>query len=262
MMRRIAQACQPMIGRMVNHWALGRSTLDHALRAVLPGRCLLCQTTEAGPLDLCRYCAPRLKRNVQPCAGCAEPGIMGFFCARCQHRFPAHDGLWVPWLYQDDMAYLIQRFKFEGDRAAGRLLLQLMKAERPLQGEADLMVLMPGHAYTRRERPLNALHWLGQRLAADWRIPLLAPHHFYRASDAPRQRGRAREARWQIDPNTLLTSGRRIQKVAAQRIVLLDDVVTTGASMHYAAAKLRQLGAQHIQGLAWGRTPVAMSAMV
>lgn len=262
MMRRIAQSCQPMIGCMVNKWRLGCSTFDQTLRRVLPGRCLLCQVTEAGPQDLCRYCEPLLKRNLQPCVGCAEPGVMGFFCARCQHRFPAHDGLVVPWLYQDEMAYLIQRFKFEGDRVAGRLLLQLMQAERPLQTAFDLMVLMPGHRYSRRERPLNALSWLGQRLAAAWRIPLLAPRHFYRAAHAPQQRGRTRQARWQIDPKTLLTSGRWAQSVTAQRIVLLDDVVTTGASMHYAAAKLRQLGADHVQGLAWGRTPVVMPTVV
>lgn len=262
MMRRIARPCQPMIGCLVNKWHLGRSLLDQTLRRVLPGRCLLCQATEAGPRDLCRYCEPMLRRNAQPCVGCAEPDVMGFFCARCQRRFPAHDGLCVPWLYQGEMAHLIQRFKFEGERVAGRLLLQLMQAEHPLQGTFDLMVLMPGHHYARRERPLNALQWLGRRLAADWHMPLLAPRHFYRAANTPRQRGRTRQARWQIAPETLLTSTRLAPVVAAKRIVLLDDVVTTGASMHYAAERLRQLGAHHIQGLAWGRTPVAMHGMV
>jgi ComF family protein len=160
--------------------------------------------------------------------------------------------LLAAFFYGGPLADAIIAFKHSGHAEYGKRLGQLMvnalKSELP---EVDLVVPVPLHRKRARQRGYNQAAMLAKVVARAVGAP--AREALYRAIDTGSQRGRTREER--IAQLAGAFAVRRAGDVAEKRILLVDDVVTTGATMRGSAGALSRAGARHICALALALVP-------
>src|SRR5690606_6465747 len=112
------------------------------------------------------------------------PGHAPRLCGRCMTRPPAFMATRAPLLYRGEVRTLMQRFKFDGDRRSGQMLLSVfLQAEsiRDAMGHdnemashlPEALVAVPLHTGRARQRGFNQAHWLATRLADRLDIPLM-----------------------------------------------------------------------------------------
>ena len=120
---------------------------------------------------------------------------------------------------------------------------------------ADSVIAMPLSASRLRERGFNQSFELAKHLApqkADGRTLLRLGHSIH-------QVGASRAERLAQAHNTFWVAPLRIAELRGKRVVLVDDVMTTGATMFEAARTLRQAGVAHITGLVFARAQLTES---
>ncbi|KFF50705.1 hypothetical protein GY26_00180 [Gammaproteobacteria bacterium MFB021] len=225
--------------------------LERWLRRALPGYCAFCYARLAGDLPWCADCDDDLPWNVAACERCAEPLPSAYDnhrCGRCLQRPPAFDAAWVPLRYEGELIRLVQRFKFSADPRAGTLMVELlvhaMGANAPC---GERLIGVPGSWTRTRERGFDPVAWLGGSLAARWQLPRLAAQ---RQRDSSSQRGLDRAARRRNVKDAFVIEG-----PLPESVLLLDDVMTTGATLEALALACRRAGARRIGVVALARTP-------
>ena len=224
-------------------------TLQHWL---LPLRCLLCGARGADGLDLCRECAAELPRNRRCCARCALPlAEPAALCGECQRRPPPWARAWSPIRYGWPLDRLEARFKFGRDLAAGRVLGTLWAREPHPDDLPDLIVPVPLHRSRLRRRGYNQALELARPLARRWGLPL--------RYDLLR-RTRSTEAQSELDA---IARRRNVRgafvlhpgATLPDHIALLDDVMTTGATLAECVRVLRRAGVVRIDAWSLARAP-------
>ncbi|MGM0692586.1 MAG: ComF family protein [Pseudomonadota bacterium] len=226
--------------------------VDRWLRWALPGRCVFCLTPLPGAYPWCEACFAELPWNLPACPGCAEPqpgAVRGRRCGHCLRRAPAFDGAWVPLRYEAEVAGLVQRFKFDASPRAGRVLLELLVAGLPPTARdwPEALVPVPLHPRRARERGFDQAQWLAVRLSRQLGYPVVPAQ---RNRNTRSQRGLDRgERRRNLRGAFRLVSG------LPRRVVLVDDVMTTGATLDALALACRRAGAEEVQAWAVARTP-------
>ncbi len=229
------------------------STLGTRLQQwLLPLKCLLCGAPGANGIDLCADCAGELPRNTSCCARCALPlAIPAALCGECQRRPPPWDAAWAPFRYAWPLDRLESRYKFGRDLAAGRVLAAMWQAEpRPLE-LPDLILPVPLHRGRLRQRGYNQALELAKPLARALNIPL---------QNDLLQRHRATPAQTELDA---VTRRRNMHGAFALRagvalptyVAILDDVMTTGATLAECARVLKRAGVQRVDVWALARAP-------
>lgn len=225
-----------------------RSTVDGRLRrlsfALLPATCLLCGAGAQPPWDLCPPCRADLRRNDSCCARCGLPlAAAAAQCGRCLKRTPAYAATWAPYLYAAPLAGLLTRFKFGADLAAGRLLAQLaLAAGPPLPEPTAALLPVPLHADRLRERGYNQALELARPLARALDLPLL-PQTLQRLRDTTAQTGLSALARRR---NLRRAFGVSVGGGLPEHVILIDDVMTTGATVQECALALRRAGVARV----------------
>ena len=217
----------------------------------LPGRCVFCLDALQGHLPWCEACFPELPWNLPACPVCAEPqpgAARGRRCGHCLRRSPGYDRAWVPLRYDAEVAGLVQRFKFDASPRAGRVLLELLKAglSPAVQRWPDALVPVPLHPRRSRERGFDQAHWMAVRLGRQLSCPLSLAQ---RNRDTRTQRGLDRGER-----RRNLRGAFRVPAGLPRRVVLVDDVMTTGATLDALAVACRQAGAEEVQAWAVAMT--------
>jgi ComF family protein len=155
--------------------------------------------------------------------------------------------------YQFPWTDCVAKFKFRADPGLARALADLMRHApwvEPALERASRVVVMPLSRARLRERGFNQAFELARHLAPD----KADAQTLQRTEAGVHQVGASREDRianvrdafW-VDPN-------RLRHVRDQRLVLIDDVITTGASLYEAARALKTAGATHVTGLVFART--------
>lgn len=236
----------------LSRWIAAKDALQ---RFVLPHRCLLCGGAGADGLDLCRACALELPRNRHCCARCALPMAEPVaLCGNCQRKPPPWDGAWVPFRYAWPLDRLESRFKFGGDLAAGRVLSTLWLRDMPHAAWPALIVPVPLHASRLRQRGCNQALELSRALSRTLHVPLDVKHlHRTRATSAQTELGaqaRRRNVRGAFAAD---------QRDWPSHVALLDDVMTTGATLEAASRALRRAGVKRIDVWALARAPAVRS---
>jgi ComF family protein len=232
----------------VDGWA------DRLLRVVLPLRCLLCGERGSSGRDLCAGCARDLAVNAPCCPRCALPlETPAPLCGECIEREPPFASAWVPFRYEHPLDLLESRFKFRGDLAAGRVLASLMieREEVATPPRPDVIIPVPLHVSRLRERGYNQALELARPLARALDIPL-ASHLLRRVRSTVAQTGlnatmrrrNLRDAFAATDEGSL-----------PPHVALIDDVMTTGATVRECARVLRRAGASRVDVWALARAP-------
>ena len=223
-----------------------RPWVTAALDLVFPPLCPVCERLlGAGRRDpLCGTCWESLERIAPPwCRCCGAPlGIEGL-CGACRVRRPPFAYARAALLYRDVVREAIHAFKFGGRRGLavplGDLLAGLGTAALP--GAApDILVPVPLHPRRVRERGYNQALLLARRLAQAWGVPVaadalrrVAPTRPQTDLDAAERRRNVRDA----------FAVRRPELIAGRHVVLVDDVLTTGATAGECARILYRAGA-------------------
>jgi ComF family protein len=145
-------------------------------------------------------------------------------------------------------AVLVRRWKDAGLVRAGDVAVELVLATVP-PPPADVVVPVPARRERARRRGSDPPGRLAAALAAAWALPV-APHALRRVGGRP-QRGRVRAER-RRNAATAFGAGSRLPPAAA-RVVLVDDVYTTGATAHACARLLRAAGATRVDVVTFAR---------
>jgi len=219
---------------------------------LLPLRCLLCGASGADGMDLCADCAAELPRNLSCCARCALPlAVPAALCGECQRRAPPWDAAWAPFRYAWPLDRLESRYKFGRDLAAGRVLSSLWQTEPRAAVLPELILPVPLHRSRLRQRGYNQALELAKPLARAFDVPL--EHDLL-------QRQRATPAQTELDA---VTRRRNMRGAFALRpgislpahVAILDDVMTTGATLAECTRVLKRAGVQRVDVWALARAP-------
>ena len=227
----------------------GRRVIAAIGRLLLPPRCLLCGSAGDDGLDLCRECRPALPLQGPSCSACALPLQDGSpLCGRCLKRRPGFDAAWASFTYGGALERLLPRLKFHADLAAGAMLASLM-ASNPPSFSADVLVPVPLHRKRLAERGYNQALELARPLARSVGLPV-RPALLQRVRATTAQTGLSGAERRRNLRDAFATRG----KVPA-RVLLVDDVMTTGTTLTACAEALKRDGAQWVGCWVAARVP-------
>jgi len=202
--------------------------------------CEACVNRFAQPRERCRTCALAVAPGVQQCGGCVKnPPPLERCLAAVSYEYPWTD--------------LIVGYKFRehpGRAGAFALLLRSTPWVEPALEAADLVLPMPLSRTRLRTRGYNQALLLARQLA-----PAKTEHRLLlRIKDTPPQSSLHRRERLEGLSNAFAVDPLRRRPVDGARLVLVDDVMTSGATLFAAAQVLRAAGAAHITGLVIART--------
>lgn len=226
-------------------------------RLLWPPRCLACGERGHGVRDLCKACADALPWNRVACPRCALPlPLPAPACGRCLRRSPPLDAIHAACTYARPLDRLLPRFKFHGDLAAGRLLAQLLvDACAPLP-RPDLVLPIPLHRTRLRARGYDQALELAKPLARALGLPLRDDALLRLRPTAPQSELSAIARRRNVRDAFVVRSDAPLPA----HVVLVDDVMTTGATLHAAAQALRRAGVQRVDAWVCARVPLSCRA--
>jgi ComF family protein len=225
-----------------------------AVDLLYPPTCNFCgeelPTSDGGPV-LCRVCAERMKPPPGSyCRRCAMPCPELFvdrdYCPHCQRLKFGFSAVRTFGLYQRELREAVLRMKHAHEEplamSLGRELAALLKTS-PLPTEIDLVAPVPMHWLKRIWHGTNAAETLATSLARELSLPLVAD--LMRCGRMLRKQGTltARERRLNVRGAFAVSSALDIRGCT---ILLVDDVVTTGATADAIARPLRKAGAAEV----------------
>lgn len=220
--------------------------------AWLPGQCEVCRSWPARAL--CEACVSRFAQPRVRCRLCALPLHGSDVCGACLQHPPPWQACHAAVDYGYPWAAVVGRFKFEQAPAWAATLAQLMRSApwiEPALENADVVLPMPLSVQRLQERGYNQALLLAQALAPNkvQAHTLLRIRHTRTQSELPlKERLSNVDGAFAIEPKQRAALG-------GQRVVLVDDVMTTGASLRAAAQPLLQAGVAHLSCLVLARTP-------
>jgi len=216
-------------------------------RRLLPQACVLCGA-DSGDEQVCPPCDAELPRLAGGCCAiCALPLASGAVCGACLDDPPRYARVVVPFSYGYPLDALIRAYKYGGRLAHARLFGTALAAVAT--GSVDIIVAMPLSAARLAERGFNQALEIARVVAGATRIPL-APLACRKVVDTAPQaalpwKERARNVRRAFVCDADLTG---------RRVAVVDDVLTTGATLNELARVLRKAGAVEVQGWVVART--------
>lgn len=225
---------------------------NRAFAGLVPSQCAVCHAWPAQ--RVCGACIARFAQPQRRCSTCALALPVDVpTCGICLRIPPPLDQCLAALNYGYPWAQAIGQFKFQGDPGwAGTLaaLIRSMPGAEPALEAADLVLPIPLSRERLQERGFNQALLLAR---------CLAPHKtdatvLLRVLPTPAQTQLTRAERLQNLHNALVVDPLQQAVVAGRRVVVIDDVMTTGATLHAAAQALRRAGAVHICGIVAART--------
>ncbi len=177
----------------------------------------------------------------------------GATCAACVARPPRWDRARGAFVYEAASRRLVLDLKRSGRRdGLGTFSGWMAQAGRTLLDEADLIVPVPLH-YTRlASRGFNQSGWLAEALSRRTRVPV-AVDALKRIRRTPTQGGLSARARRRNMAGAFVLRPQRAGLVQGKRVLLVDDVLTTGATLSACTRALKRAGARHVDVLVLAR---------
>ena len=231
----------------------GLGKVDYVLRRALPGPCAFCLAPALAGEPWCAVCFATLPWNQYACVQCAQPqpeAVPGA-CGRCLRHPPPFVRSRVGLRYEGEIAALMQRFKFLAEPRAGTVLVTLMQESLAGLDRSQLpqaLLALPRHADRARERGFDQAEWLTTRLARQLELPCFTAR---RVRQTPTQRGLDRQARRRNLKDAFVVDAR-----LPPRVAVVDDIMTTGASLEALAEACLVAGAEEVEAWAVARTPL------
>jgi ComF family protein len=245
------------VPRCARRWADRLAALASTERWLLPGECLLCRAPTSPEDDslVCAVCRYRWRPVPLPqCGRCGQPIDRGADCRVCLDWPPeveqAASALW----FDESVRLAVHFFKYEGWRRLADPFALVMRYLPPLQG-AGVLVPIPLGAARARARGYNQSALLAGSLARLVNLPVAA-HLLRRTRDTVTQTS--------LPPEGREANVRGVFTMAAEdcppRVVLVDDVFTTGATLVAAARALVAHGVRQVAAVTLARAELPLAA--
>lgn len=208
---------------------------------------------------LCQSCFADLPYLIDACVQCAEPLPHRGRCPACQRQPPPFDYTCCNFLYREPLARWLQCLKDQRQLRQVAKLQWLMLNTRPAllttsaMQTLDAITYIPSARTKLLRRGFNPSEFLARAVAKQWHLPLL--HQALIKQGGQDQRSLGRVARFR-NMKASFRSGR--DAVNGLHILIVEDVVTTGATIFAAAAVLKQAGAASVG--VWALAKTAASA--
>ncbi len=241
---------------------LAQGVLARAADALLPPACFACGDAVAEQGLLCAACFPRFRLLGTPrCHCCGLPfademeAREAGLCAACLDAPPAYDRARAAWLYDEASKPVLLGFKY-GDRTdlAPALARAMARAGAELLAEADVLAPVPLHRLRLISRRYNQAGLLAKALGRMAGRPVLPARLTRRRATAPLA-GLSARSRAKALAGAISVSPRLSGRVAGHRVLLIFDVLTSGATANACAEALMAAGATGVDVLTVARTP-------
>lgn len=230
-------------------------TLAPLVDLIYPPRCPVCGDAIGLHIGLCAACWQQLEIPAEPgCATCqrpfAAPGLhAGAICAPCLQNPPSHDGIAAGTLYNDVSRRLVLAFKHGRRIALTPMLARLMAARLPARSGQEpgerLIVPVPLHRWRLWYRGFNQAALLARSLAAMGHGTLLVDA-LVRTKPTPNLGGLGVKARRRALSGAIRITGNGAKSVRGRSVILVDDVLTSGATSAACVAALKRAGATSV----------------
>jgi len=242
-----------------------RKLLDVPAYLVFPVSCGNCGQP-AGPVfsgGFCRTCLSSLRPVCPPfCDICGLPlhlfslnNQSSYVCGDCRKSPPLYQSLRSYGAYEGVLRSMIHRFKYEGMRPTGRIIGGFLSDHfSPLDFNESMDVIVPVPLHPRRlkERGFNQSTYLGRVLASAWGMKRAFKPVLKKVRDTDPQSGLDKIRRRRNVRQAFIL--RKKGPIQGKAVLLVDDVVTTGATLNECAGVLRADGARAVYALTAART--------
>jgi len=222
------------------------NTCVRNIHAWAGGDCLLCGA-ESGPELLCPACIGELPALPESCPQCALPSPAAAVCGSCINRSPHFDATFALWRYEFPCDGLVQALKYRAQLALAGFFARSL-ASRPLP-EVDVVLPMPLHAKRLAERGFNQALEIARGLAR-YRGTPIEPRGVLRVKNTPPQTELPYEDRAKNVRGAFLCE----LDLSGASVAVLDDVMTTGATLNELARVLKRAGARRVENFVIART--------
>lgn len=241
---------------------LATTTLKHHLTlqadaAWWGSACRICR--QRSSTAFCLHCRELWWSPAARCPSCGLRQAQGQLCRSCRTERPPQARTWVAFDYAFPWDQLIQQWKFSQATGLTGPLAQCLLPSLPKDlasgAEADRPVLVPVPLSQRRwrERGYNQSALLAQRLARALHLPCRLDM-LIKPVERPHQADLSRAERQRNLQGAFLVEPRHQPWLKGRRVLLVDDVITTGATTAQAAFELLRCGAARVDVCALART--------
>jgi ComF family protein len=225
---------------------LARCTL--AAQRLLPQDCFLCGAPSGGE-SVCPGCARDLPLQGETCPQCALPSPGGLVCGRCLAATPDYDATVAPFRYEFPVDRLIQALKYQGRLSLVPWLAHAIAERAASSASPDLIVPMPLHRDRLRERGFNQSVEIARALQRETGA-LLAIEAVRRTRPTQPQVELPLDARAKNVRGAFACTTR----FHGQHVAVVDDVMTSGATLDELARMLKAAGAARVTNWVIART--------
>ncbi len=190
------------------------------------------------------------------CVECRTPFLNAFpldfegRCSLCRLGLRGYDAAYTFGSYEETLRELIHLFKYGRIESLARPLAEMAMTAYPRHERFDLIVPMPMHWWRRWQRGFNQAALVASVIGKRTAIPVV--NAVRRTRHTPRQAGLSSAERRRNVTGAFHVS--RPERLRGQRILLVDDVLTTGATASACAAAIKRAGANYVAVFALART--------
>lgn len=228
-----------------------RQSLAPLVDLVYPPRCPLCGTGIGQQNGLCPECWAGLSIPGEPaCKQCQRPldnieATANIICALCMAEPPPYDRLIAATYYTDAARRLVLAYKHGRKIALAPMMARLIASRMPQLDEDWLTVPVPLHRFRLWYRGFNQSALIASYLAREKGLTLVVDA-LLRPRRTPSLGGLGREARARVLTGAIAVNRRYAAKLVGAKIVLVDDVHTSGATTSACIAALRAAGVSEV----------------
>lgn len=243
----------------INSWvATVGKVAQAALDGLLPHLCLFCDQPTHNGAAICDCCVQALEPNNAGCPRCALPRTGGSLCAECQSIAQPEQAplgqITAPWVYDDYLSHLMQRWKYGKERRLQSAAAYLLLSACPCLDRYDLVLATPLHwqrhfsrGFNQSEDLLNAIARRKPRLQS---LRATSPRLLRRQRTGKQALG-SRQERLRNMRAAFEVRG----DAGGRRVLIIDDICTTGATATAMAQALKGAGARRVSLWCMARTP-------
>ena len=234
-------------------WAL-KKKLKLLIDIIYPRYCIVCQKNlkvDSLAELICSECWVKIKRNIPPtCRYCGKhinSSVLDGICETCKKRDYYFDRVYAACNYDGILKELIHQFKYSGKEYLGfilsRLLIEFINKSGLSLECFDFVIPVPLHKRKKREREFNQSYILAKNVAEQFKLVLLK-EGLLRIRDTRTQTELPKQKRFKNVKDCFLVNPR--VELKGKNILLIDDLLTTGATCSEAAYALKQAGCQQV----------------
>jgi ComF family protein len=220
---------------------------DKVISLLAPHRCLGCNAE--GTL-LCAWCVPDAAIEIPSrCFRCKKLTRESETCKACRKSAPLRH-VWIASQYEGIPKKLIHELKFEHSPAAAQPIAELLSEALPILPDGTILTFVPTASSRVRQRGYDHMRLIARYVGNRAKLPcrtMLERH------GSTRQVGAKRAVRLRQLSGAFEATNR--QAIQGARVLLVDDIVTTGATLAEAAKTLRRAGARQVDGLVFAQAP-------